>query len=108
MSRAQRDKGKRGELEACKELRRVFPEAARKVVNHAGQENGVDLINTGALAIQVKNHVKYVPVSTLDEIHGVGLPVVLTKAERQGWRVIMRLDDLLAILEDVGAAYETD
>lgn len=107
MSKAEREKGKRGELDAAKELRRVFPDAARKVVNHAGVEDGVDLVGTGALRVQVKNHQRYTPVTTLDDIKATdGVPVVLTRALRREWRVVMRLEDFLKILEDVGVAYE--
>jgi hypothetical protein len=103
----QRNKGKRGELEAVRALRPVFPNAARKVVNHAGAENGVDLIGTGALRVQVKNHQKYTPVTTLDSVTDTsGIPVVMTRAFRREWRVVMRLDDFLRILADVGVAYE--
>lgn len=107
MSKAEREKGKRGELDAAKELRRVFPDAARKVVNHAGAEDGVDLVGTGALRVQVKNHQRYTPVTTLDTIKATdGIPIVLTRAFRREWRIAMRLEDFLKILEDVGAAYE--
>jgi hypothetical protein len=106
MSKSQRDKGKRGELEAVRQLRRVFPDAARRILNDAANETGVDLKGTGRLLIQVKNHRRYVPCSTLKEIREVGgIPVVMTKADHKPWLVVMKLDDLLKILEDVGVAY---
>lgn len=107
MSRMQRDKGIRGELQAVKELKRVFPQAARKIANDINREDGIDLVGTGRLRIQVKNCVKYTPVTTLDKIkQGSGIPVVVTYAFRREPRVVMRLSDLLDILADVGVAYD--
>ena len=107
MSATQRNKGKRGELEAVRLLQAIYPDARRRVVNHAGVEDGVDLDNTGALRVQVKRQARYVPVTTLDEVRDdSGIPVVLTKCDRGEWRVIMRASDLLHILADVGIAYE--
>lgn len=107
MSATQQNKGKRGEREAANLLQRIYPNARRRVVNHAGVEDGVDLDGTGALRVQVKRQARYVPVSTLDEIKDrSGIPVVLTMCDRGEWRVIMRAEDLLRILEDVGVAYE--
>jgi hypothetical protein len=107
MSKLQRDKGARGEREAVHKLRRIFPRAGRKIANQAGVENGVDLVNTGRLRVQVKLQRKYASVTTLDAIEDTsGIPAVLTRADGCEWRVIMRLDDLLDILEDVVVAYE--
>lgn len=107
MSAHQRNKGKRGELEAVRLLQTIYPDARRRVVNHAGVEDGVDLDHTGALRVQVKRQARYVPVSTLDDVKdSSGIALVLTKCDRGEWRVIMRAEDFIRILEDVGVAYE--
>lgn len=104
MSRSQREKGKRGERMAVEELRRVFPDAKRKVVNHAGTENGVDLESTGEFRVQVKNRKTYAPVTALFEVQDkTGIPLLLTKAERREWLAVMRLDDLLNLLAKLQA-----
>lgn len=108
MSATQRNKGKRGELEAVNLLQRVFPDARRRVVNHAGVEDGVDLDNTGAFVVQVKRHAKPAPVSALYEIrrHG-GIKLLLTRGDNGKWLAVMEADDLLDILADVGVAYDS-
>ncbi len=100
MSKQQRDKGKRGEQMAVQELRQVFPSARRKVTNHAGVENGVDLELTGIFRVQVKNHKRYVPMNAIEEIADTtGIPLLVSKAERQRWLAVLPLDDLLKILK---------
>ena len=106
MSKMQRDKGSRGELEAVKLLRRVFPDARRRVVNHAGVEDGVDLECTGAFVVQVKRHKKPVSVSHLYTIQRGGIKLLLTRGDNGEWLAVLRADDLIGILEDVGVAYE--
>lgn len=106
MTRMQRDKGKRGELEAAKLLTAVFPSARRRVVNHAGVENGADLENTGAFAVQVKRHIKPAPVSALYEVTAPGIPLLLTRGDNGEWLAVLKAADLVAILADVGIAYE--
>jgi len=105
MSKHQRDKGKRGELEAAALLRPVFPEARRRVVNHAGVEDGRDLENTGAFAVQVKRHARPAPVSALYEVQAAGMPLLLTRGDGGEWLAVLRAEDLVKILSDIGEAY---
>jgi hypothetical protein len=107
MSKAQRDKGKRGELEAAKLLQRVYPDACRKVANDINHENGVDLDNTGALRVQVKRHKRPASVSALFEIRDPeGIHVLLTRGDNGEWLAVMKARDLLDIIEDVAVAYD--
>lgn len=106
MSKTQREKGKRGEREAAELLRPVFPDARRRVVNHAGAEDGRDLENTGAFAVQVKRHVRPAPVSALYEIKAPGIPLLLTRGDGGEWLAVLRADDLVRILADIGEAYD--
>ena len=106
MSASQRNKGKAGELEAARILQPIFPDARRRVVNHAGVENGADLENTGAFAVQVKRHKKPSPVSALYEVQAAGIPLLLTRGDRGEWLAVLRATDLVAILADVAIAYE--
>jgi hypothetical protein len=69
--------------DAVRRLQTVYPDARRRVVNHAGVEDGVDLDGTGALRVQVKRQARYVPVSTLDDVKdSSGIALVLTKCDR--------------------------
>ena len=106
MSASQRNKGKAGELEAAGILQPIFPDARRRVVNHAGVENGADLEKTGAFAVQVKRHKKPSPVSALYEVQAAGIPLLLTRGDRGEWLAVLRATDLVAILGDVAIAYE--
>ena len=106
MSKSQRTKGAAGEREAANILRRVFPDARRRVVNHAGVEDGRDLESTGAFAVQVKRHKRPSPISAINEIKADGTPLLLTRGDHGIWYAVMPLDSLLDILEDVGVAYD--
>lgn len=106
MSKTERNKGKRGELEAAHLLKPVFPNARRRVVNHAGVEDGRDLENTGAFAVQVKRHKRPAPVSALYEVTAPGMPLLLTRGDGGEWLAVLKAADLVQILLDVGVAYE--
>ncbi len=60
MSKKSRTKGKSAELEVVKILRKhgPWPEAARDLEQVRGEDSGIDIINTGAWAFQVKRHKK--------------------------------------------------
>lgn len=106
MSKSERTKGQVGEREAAQLLRRVFPDARRRVVNHAGVEDGRDLVGVGAFAVQVKRHKKPSPVSALYEVTAPGIALLLTRGDGGEWLAVMKAADLLDILADVGIAYE--
>jgi hypothetical protein len=100
-----RNKGKRGELEAAELLRRVFPHCRRRVVNHAGVEDGRDLENTGAFAVQVKRHARLASLSYLDKITAAGIPLLVTRGDGGKWIAALPLEDFIRILGDVAEAY---
>lgn len=106
MSKSQRTKGAAGEREAARLLRPVFPDARRRVVNHAGVEDGRDLECTGAFAVQVKRHKRPSPVSALYEVTAPGIPLLLTRGDGGEWLAVLKAADMIKILEDVGVAYE--
>jgi hypothetical protein len=108
MSRMQRDKGGRGEREAVKLLSPIFPNARRRIVNHAGVEDGRDLVGTGAFAVQVKRHKRVAPISAIKEITAVGIPLLLTRGDDDIWYAVIPAADLVRILGDVVIAYEGD
>jgi hypothetical protein len=100
-----RNKGKRGELEAAELLRQVFPDCRRRVVNHKGVEDGRDLENTGAFAVQVKRHARPASLSHLDKITAAGIPLLVTRGDGGKWIAALPLDDFIRILGDVAEAY---
>ena len=109
MSRAQRDKGKRGEQMVVKALRPYFPTVGRDL-NDVYAKRGIDLVNTGNLAVQVKHYANHVPLSKLAEVvPGPGQIPVLVSWPTDGKNkplVALALDDFLRIIGDVGVVYD--
>ena len=108
MSKSQRDKGHNFERWCAIQLQRVFPDARRNVTETQTGGQGVDLVNTGAFAVQCKRYAKYAPISKIEEVNAPGYwPLLITKGDRNRTMAVLPLDALIAILEDVGIAYET-
>lgn len=107
MSKKERDKGGRYEREIANALKRIFPNARRKVTNHAGVENGVDLAETGNLYIQTKKWKRYPPATKINEIQpDDGIHVFVAGADYKPDLVVLYFEDFLHILEDVGIVYD--
>ena len=108
MSKSQRDKGHNFERWCAQQLRRVFPDAKRNVTETQTGGQGVDIINTGAFAVQCKRYKNYAPISKIEEVNAPSYwPMLITKGDRNRTMVVLPLDALIEILADVGVAYET-
>lgn len=107
MGKMQRSKGARYEREIANKLKRIFPNARRKVTNHTAAENGVDLAETGSLHIQTKKWAKYPPATKINEIQpDDGIHVFVAGADYKPDLVVLYFEDFLRILEDVGIVYD--
>lgn len=107
MSAYQRRKGHDYEREVARQLQRVFPDAKRNVTETQTGGQGVDIVGTGALAVQCKRYKSYAPITKIEEVNAPGkIPVLVTKGDRQRDMVVLPLQDFLAILADVGLVYE--
>ena len=106
MSKMQRTKGHGYERRIASKLRHIFPAAKRHLEYQAGEANGVDLDNTGRLRIQCKRYAKYAPIAKIKEVQADGIHVLVTRGDRERDVACLYLDDLIAILEDVGVVYE--
>lgn len=107
MGKMQRDKGANYEREIARQLRALFPDAARNVTEtQHGQ--GVDLVNTGNLRIQCKRHKQYAPITRIEEVPRTPdkIPVLITRGDRKEDVAVLYLSDFLAILADIGIVYE--
>jgi hypothetical protein len=103
-----RDKGKRGELEACALLRRWFPNVERNLTE-TREGQGIDLTDTAPFGVQVKRYAKVTPgvvlaawseaVTGVDNFTGpeVKYPVVLHRSDRQPWQLTIEKVDLVNI-----------
>lgn len=108
MGKAQRDKGKRGERLVVNSFRTIFPLCARDL-NDVYAERGIDIANTGNLAIQVKHYQNHVPMSKIKEVktQGEQIPVLVswpTNREEQPL-VCLPLADFIKILQNTGVIY---
>ena len=109
MGKKSRTKGHGYEREIARRLRGLFPRAIRQLEYQANQANGIDLADTGNLAIQCKRYKSYAPITKIFEVRPPRqnmIPVLITKADYQDDMVVLRLADFLDILEDVGVVYE--
>jgi hypothetical protein len=93
-----RNKGKRGELEAAAELRRLFGVEARRGRQYCGSDESPDVLSD---IPDVHFEVKRVEALRLNsaleqaiEDAGDKVPVVLHRANHRPWVAIVRLDDL--------------
>ena len=98
MGAKSRRKGKRGELEAAAEIRRLFRVEACRGRQYQGSDESPDVL---AAVPGVHFEVKRTEVLRLHEAleqaiadSGGKIPVVLHRANRRPWVVVMRLDDL--------------
>jgi hypothetical protein len=107
MGKMQRTKGHAYEREIAKALRRIFPDAQRNITeSRGGEKNGIDLENTGRLAIQCKRYAKYAPIQKIKEVpDGDHIPALVTRGDNKRTVICLYLDDFIDILEDVGTAY---
>lgn len=108
MSKSERTKGLNFERWVARQLHRVYPEAKRNLTETQTGGQGVDLINTGAFAVQCKRLKRYAAINRIEEVNRPGYwPLLITKADNKPAMAVLPLSALVAILEDVMLAYET-
>lgn len=93
-----RDKGKKGEREAAKEIARLFNVDARRGRQFSGGDDSPDVV-TGIHGVhfEVKRSETLSLYNAMEQAIADGgdkLPVVLHKKNRKPWVAIVRLDDL--------------
>ncbi|MDA9858959.1 hypothetical protein N9D23_12635 [Rubripirellula sp.] len=103
MGRRSRNKGKRGEREAAREIARVLGISARRGQQYAGGSDSPDVV-TGCddLHIEVKRTERLSLYKALDQSitdAGERLPLVLHRSNHRSWVVVLRLDDLTRLTE---------
>ncbi len=91
-------KGKTGELEAARELARLFGCQARRGQQFSGSPDSPDVVcDIPGLHWEIKRAERlslYAALEQAIEDAGEETPVVLHRASRQPWVAIVRLDDL--------------
>ena len=118
MAKKSRDKGKRGEREACEALRDLFPNVQRTAMQGRGGHEGADLKNTPGFHIEVGvgrvNPREKWEQANADAFPGHEdvdvdarrietwhrhVPIALTKRDRGEWLVTMSLEDWKEIVK---------
>ena len=103
MSRMSRNKGKRGEREAAKELNRLFGLEARRAQQYCGEAGDADLIGVEGIHVEVKRVERFhmhAALEQADNDHKQGeVPMVLTKQNLKSWVFCCYLDDLPKIID---------
>jgi len=103
MSRMSRNKGKRGEREAAKELNRLFGLEARRAQQYCGEAGDADLIGTEGLHVEVKRverfHMHRALEQADDDRKPGDVPMVVTKQNCKSWVFCCYLDDLPKVME---------
>lgn len=109
MGRSQRQKGKRGEQEACKLLRRLFPNVRTKRAGgeSASVDRGRDLLGTPGVCFQVKSMSRPNPLRALAEAEKAAkedeMTVALTHKTGEGeWVATLPARHLLLLMVVAG------
>jgi hypothetical protein len=93
-----RSKGKRGELEAAAEIRRLFHVEACRGRQYCGGEDSPDVVvGIPGLHFEIKRSECFRLYKALEQAiadAGEKIPVVLHRANQRPWLAIVRLDDL--------------
>lgn len=101
--RKSRQKGKRGELEAAAELRRILGCRARRGRQFSGSADSPDVVtDISGLHFEVKRTESLNLYEALRQARrdgGGSYPVVLHKRNRHKWVAVCELDDMLKIAE---------
>lgn len=93
-----RNKGKRGELELAKELQKYGFEA-RRGQQYCGANGDADVVGLPGLHLEIKRVEKLNVENALRQAEADAkageIPVVMHRANREEWKVTMRLDDFM-------------
>lgn len=104
-------KGKRGELEAAKELSRVLGIEARRGQQFCGGSDAPDLITSLAqVHFEIKRCESFRLWAALDQAtNDAGankVPIVLHRTNHRPWVVVLQLENLIPLVREI-AKYDT-
>ena len=101
MSKAQRDKGKRGEREFALICRSYGYTDARRGQQYCGSHGDADVIGLPGIHVEVKRVERLDLLGAMSQAIGDArdgeLPIVAHRKNNCGWLITMRLDDWFAI-----------
>lgn len=112
MSRMSRNKGKRGEREAAKELNRLFGLEARRAQQYCGEAGDADLLGVEGIHVEVKRVERFCLHPSLEQADSDRksgeTPIVLTRQNLKQWVFCCYLDDLPKVMERLAPDDETE
>lgn len=92
-----RNKGKRGEREASKELARLFHVEARRGQQFQGSPDSPDVVGLPGIHVEVKRVEAFRLYAALEQAladAGENIPLVLHRPNGREWVAVVRLEDL--------------
>lgn len=99
-----RDKGAVGERELAAEFNRLFGISTRRGQQYSGIE-GKDVVGLDGIHVECKRKEKFNAYIAIEQAvrdaKGKDLPVVFHRKNRKPWLVVVRLDDLMALAEQL-------
>lgn len=102
-----RRKGHNFERDVARKLSAIFPTARRHLEYQDGENNGVDITNTGNLLVQCKKKKNYAPINSINEIKpNKGIPILITAGDRLEPMVVISMANFISILNDIGIVYD--
>lgn len=103
MGTKSRNKGKRGEREAAKELTRVLKIKARRGRQFSGSADSPDVVTSlPGLHVEVKRAESFQVYKAMRQAcddAGDKLPIVMHKRNRRKWLLVVELDNVPRLLE---------
>ena len=112
MSRAQREKGKRGERQAAREIERVLGISAARTAQYCGKTGMADIEMGEAFHPEVKVRKTIAACRFFDQADSdkkeSALPFVLMKEDRGPFFLMLKLDDLPDFMKEIENARRTE
>ncbi len=108
-----RQKGKRGELEACREMEKVLAGTTwRRSQQFCGKNNDADIIGVDKLHVEVKRREAGTKTlyswmaQAVEDARATDTPLVLTRSNGEDWLAVIYLQDLPSLYEILRGIYE--
>jgi Holliday junction resolvase len=102
-----REKGKRGERQGAKALSEILGAELRRGVQYHGGPNSPDIVGVDGLHVECKydevtiGKKLYSALSQADNDCSENIPFVLSRRNREGWVVAIRLENLVEFSRQV-------
>lgn len=108
-----RQKGKRGELEACREMEKVLTGTTwRRSQQFCGKAGDADIIGVDKLHVEVKRREAGLKTlyswmaQAVEDARATDTPLVLTRSNGEDWLAVIYLQDLPSLYEILWGIYE--